>query len=125
MNRTIIIIVGQVFNTLWGTLVSLLFATSDKLECKSSRRRGDEIDELRCFSKIGTLHKIIQYLQSNYLISFRTRSDKVCGGPGHSEHLPCCHIWDPRSCPQEKVASDPNFSRWQPPRPVSCPMCTC
>ena len=57
MKRTALIIAGQVFNTLWGTLVSLLFATSDKLECKSSRRRGDEIDELRCFSKIGTLYK--------------------------------------------------------------------
>ena len=45
MKRTALIVVGQVFNTLWGTLVSLLFATSDKLECKSSRRRGDEIDD--------------------------------------------------------------------------------
>ena len=67
VNRTMLIVVCQVFNTLWGTLVSLLFATSDKLECKLSRRSGDKIDELRYFNKIGT--------SCNYTISLEQLSN--------------------------------------------------
>ena len=53
MNSTGIVVFIQLLNTLWGTLVSVLLAVSDKIECKSSRRRADDVDELRCFSKLG------------------------------------------------------------------------
>ena len=60
MNSTGIVIIIQLLNTLWGTLVSVLFAISDKIECKSSRRRADEVDELRCFSKLGNNTKSLK-----------------------------------------------------------------
>ena len=60
MNSTGIIVIVQLLNALWGALVSVLFAISDKIECKSSRRRADEVDELRCFSKLGNNPKSLE-----------------------------------------------------------------
>ena len=60
MNSTGIVVIIQLLNTVWGTLVSVLFATSDKIECKSSRRRADDVDELRCFSKLGNITRSLE-----------------------------------------------------------------
>ena len=67
MNSTGIIVIVQLLNALWGALVSVLFAISDKIECKSSRRHADQVDELRCFSKLG--HIVTKYVVALIILS--------------------------------------------------------